>query len=275
MSRTSFVAAFAAGLAALFWISFGFVGASWLPLLITAAIAGTYLLGAWELQQLRRATQGLHVALAGLTEAPADLASWLARVPASLRDSVRARVEGGRGALPGPALTPYLVGLLVMLGMLGTFLGLVITFRGAVFVLEGSSDLQAIRSALSEPIRGLGLSFGTSVAGVAASAMLGLMSAIARRERLAVLRELDRKTGTELRPFSLAQQRQASFDALHAQSQALPTVVQTMGEMMARIEERSRQKVNDATEACKASPSAPEALLTADVYDDGGWAWRN
>jgi len=41
------------------------------------------------------------------------------------------------------------------------------------------------------------------------------------------------------------------------------------------IEERSRQKVNDATEACKASPSAPEDLLTADVYDDGGWAWRN
>nr|WP_299496529.1 thiamine pyrophosphate-dependent dehydrogenase E1 component subunit alpha [uncultured Rhizobium sp.] len=46
-------------------------------------------------------------------------------------------------------------------------------------------------------------------------------------------------------------------------------------EAITEIEERSRQKVNDATEACKASPSAPEALLTADVYDDGGWAWRN
>jgi acetoin:2,6-dichlorophenolindophenol oxidoreductase subunit alpha len=44
---------------------------------------------------------------------------------------------------------------------------------------------------------------------------------------------------------------------------------------IAGIEERSRQKVEDATAACKASPPAPEMLLTADVYDDGGWAWRN
>jgi hypothetical protein len=96
---------------------------------------------------------------------------------------VRLRIEGERVALPGPALTPYLVGLLVMLGMLGTFLGMVLTFKGAVFALEGSTDLQAIRSALAAPIKGLGLAFGTSVAGVATSAMLGLLSAISRRER--------------------------------------------------------------------------------------------
>lgn len=44
---------------------------------------------------------------------------------------------------------------------------------------------------------------------------------------------------------------------------------------IARIEARSREKVEEATAACKASPPAPEALLTADVYADGGWAWRN
>ncbi|TIW16474.1 MAG: pyruvate dehydrogenase (acetyl-transferring) E1 component subunit alpha, partial [Mesorhizobium sp.] len=44
---------------------------------------------------------------------------------------------------------------------------------------------------------------------------------------------------------------------------------------ISRIEERSREKVDEATAACKASPPAPETLLTADVYDDGGWAWRN
>lgn len=44
---------------------------------------------------------------------------------------------------------------------------------------------------------------------------------------------------------------------------------------IARIEAVSRDKVEAATTACKASPPAPEALLTADVYDDGGWAWRN
>jgi acetoin:2,6-dichlorophenolindophenol oxidoreductase subunit alpha len=37
----------------------------------------------------------------------------------------------------------------------------------------------------------------------------------------------------------------------------------------------SKRKVEAATAACKASPSAPVELLTADVYADGGWAWRN
>ena len=41
------------------------------------------------------------------------------------------------------------------------------------------------------------------------------------------------------------------------------------------IETESKRKVEVATELCKASPSAPEELLTADVYADGGWAWRN
>ena len=41
------------------------------------------------------------------------------------------------------------------------------------------------------------------------------------------------------------------------------------------IEAESKRKVDEATAICKASPSAPVELLTADVYADGGWAWRN
>jgi pyruvate dehydrogenase E1 component alpha subunit len=37
----------------------------------------------------------------------------------------------------------------------------------------------------------------------------------------------------------------------------------------------SKRKLEAATVACKASPQAPVELLTADVYADGGWAWRN
>ena len=48
----------------------------------------------------------------------------------SLRNAVRLRIEGERVGLPGPALTPYLAGLLVLLGMLGTFLGMVVTLNG-------------------------------------------------------------------------------------------------------------------------------------------------
>ncbi|KQT10484.1 hypothetical protein [Ramlibacter sp. Leaf400] len=241
MNHRFFTIAFCIGLLALGWVGWSFVGTSWLALVMTAVIAAVYLVGAFELRQFRATTTGLRGALEGLKEPPAALADWLDRVPAALRPVVRSRIEGERSGLPGPALTPYLVGLLVMLGMLGTFLGMVVTFKGAVFALQGSTDLQAIRSALAEPIRGLGLSFGTSVAGVAASAMLGLMSAIGRRERLEVGRLLDTRIASVLQPFSLAHQRQETVRALQAQAHSLPEVVTALHAVMDRIERRSEQ----------------------------------
>ena len=242
MTQRFFWIAFATGLAAVAWVGVGFVGTHALALAMTVAIAAAYLLGTHELRQYRADTAALGLALAQAPAADAtSLGDWLAGVPTGLRTAVRLRIESGRGALPGPALTPYLVGLLVMLGMLGTFLGMVVTFRGAVFALEGSTDLQAIRAALAEPIRGLGLSFGTSVAGVAASAMLGLMSALCRRERLAVARVLDASVATVLRPFSPAHQREQALHAAQAQAVALPQLVQRLDTLMTHIEQRSQQ----------------------------------
>ncbi len=241
MSHRVFTLAFFLGLLALGWVATGFVGTSGLALAMTAVIAAAYLFGANELRQFRTATGSLRAALDDLSEPPAALSDWLERVPPALRHAVRLRVEGERGALPGPALTPYLVGLLVMLGMLGTFLGMVVTFKGAVLALQGSTDVQAIRAALAEPIKGLSLSFGTSVAGVAASALLGLMSAIARRERLDVARLLDAKAAGALLPFSLAHQRQETLRAMQSQARALPEVAESLHAMMERIERRSEQ----------------------------------
>ena len=239
-NKRFFMAAFVLGLAAVAWVGAGFFGTSWLALAMTLVIAGVYLAGAWELKQFRTATATLAQALAKLDAAPQNLGDWLAGLHPSLQNAVRSRVEGERVALPGPALTPYLVGLLVMLGMLGTFLGMVVTFKGAVFALEGSTDLQAIRSALAAPIKGLGLAFGTSVVGVATSAMLGLMSAISRRERLDVVRRLDASINTVLRPFSLVHQRQETFKALQQQAHALPEVVDKLQSMMDRMEQRGQ-----------------------------------
>ena len=241
MNRFAFGATFGAGLLTLGWIGLGFVGHSPLALSITLLIAAAYLLGAHELRGYRSATTSLSGALGQLGTTPADIAPWLGQIHPSLRPAVRSRVEGDRVALPGPALTPYLVGLLVMLGMLGTFVGMVLTFQGAVFALEGSADLQAIRSALAAPIKGLGLSFGTSVAGVAASAALGLMSTLARRERAEAARQLDAHVGTELRPFSLAHQRQETFKALQQQSQVLPEVAAQLRATMEALEQRNQQ----------------------------------
>lgn len=241
MNRIVVAIAFATGLLSVAWVGSGFIGSNPVALLMTLAIAGVYLLGAEELRRFRAATASLRAALDGLQQPPAGLGAWLENVPAVLRTPVRLRIEGERAMLPAPALTPYLVGLLVMLGMLGTFLGMVVTFKGAVFALEGSTDLQAIRGALAAPIKGLGLSFGTSVAGVAASAMLGLLSALSRRERADAARLLDTRIATVLRPFSLSHQREETLKALQVQAHALPEVVQRLAALAEGLERRGQQ----------------------------------
>ena len=241
MNRYLFAIAFGLGAAAVAWVGSGFVGTNLLALTMTVLIGAVFVFGAWELRQFRQATSALSSALAATPEQLSDLGHWLTGLPASLRTTVRLRVEGERVGLPGPSLTPYLVGLLVMLGMLGTFLGMVVTLNGAVFALEGTTDLTAIRAALAAPIRGLGLAFGTSVAGVAASAMLGLMSALSRRERVQAAQLLDTQIATHLRGFSLVHQRQETFKALQAQSQALPEVVTHLQAMMTQMERMSTQ----------------------------------
>jgi pyruvate dehydrogenase E1 component alpha subunit len=44
---------------------------------------------------------------------------------------------------------------------------------------------------------------------------------------------------------------------------------------IAEIEAEVRHIVDAATEACKAAPPPDPAIITTDVYADGGWAWRN
>ncbi len=238
-------AAFCIGLAVLAWVASGFAGVDAFALGMTLLIGVVYVGGAWELRRFGQTTAALHTAMASVPQPQApvlkNLADWLPSVPAPLRNAVRQRIEGERSAFPGLALTPYLVGLLVMLGMLGTFLGMVVTFKGAVFALEGSADLNAIRAALAAPIKGLGLSFGTSVAGVATSAMLGLMATLARRDRTQALRTLDVLASTTLRPFSAAHQRQQSFEALQRQAEAMPAAAQHLQTLIEQMERRNQQ----------------------------------
>ena len=241
MTRFLQYAVFAAGLAAVCWVGAGYVGSNHpLALSITVVVGAFYLVGVVELHRFRQATSTLASAVSRLTEAPANLGSWLEQLHPSLRNAVRLRIEGERVGLPGPSLTPYLAGLLVLLGMLGTFLGMVVTLNGTGMALESATDLPAIRASLSAPVKGLGLAFGTSVAGVAASAMLGLASALCRRERLQAGQMLDTKIATTLRVYSLVHQREASFQLLEQQAQAMPMLVDQLQAMLAAMERQSQ-----------------------------------
>ncbi|MFC4762144.1 DUF802 domain-containing protein [Dyella koreensis] len=233
------LAVFSVGLAAVCWIGAGYVGSNPLGLAVAMVISACYVAGGLELHRYRQATTTLTHAVTDLSATPTSLSSWLERLHPSLRNATRLRVEGERVALPVPALTPYLVGLLVLLGMLGTLLGMMATLRGTGLALESATDLQAMRGSLAAPVKGLGFAFGTSIAGVASSAMLGLLSALCRRERLQAVQLLDAKIATTLRIYSQSHQREETFKLLQQQTALMPTLVDRLQTMMATIEQQS------------------------------------
>lgn len=240
------IVVFLSGLAVAGWIGAGYAGTNPLALAVTLLICACYVAGALELLRYQQATASLRRAVGNLSEAPASLGGWLDQLPAGLRNAVRLRIEGERVGLPGPALAPYLVGLLVLLGMLGTFLGMVVTLRGTGTALESATDLAAIRASLAAPVKGLGFAFGTSIAGVATSAMLGLLAALCRRDRIQAAQLLDAKATTTLRLYSQAHQREESFkllqrqaEVLQRQAEAMPALVDRLDAMMRNLEQQN------------------------------------
>lgn len=262
MNKFLYAALPTAGVAAVLWVGSGFWASNGLALFMTVSIGLVFLAGVWEVWRFHLDSKGLAQALDNLPQPLAGLSDWLQRLPAGLRTPIQARIEHGRHPLPGLALTPYLVGLLVMLGMLGTFLGMVVTFKGAVWALEGAADLQAIRSALAEPIKGLSLSFGTSVAGVATSALLGVMSAVSRRERGAVVRKLDTHIANEFRPFSLTHQRREAYQAVLEQSRVLPEIVGQLQSIVQQMDRRNQLLADQMTARQEAFHAAVSVAYT-------------
>ncbi|MEH6582838.1 MAG: DUF802 domain-containing protein [Halioglobus sp.] len=267
MSRALFAAAFFLGAAAVVWMATYFLGSDKLALSVTVVIGCVYAVGFMELLQFRRATTTLDDALAqipgNLNEGLASLDQWFGKLDSSLRNPVRLRIEGERVGLPAPAITPYLVGLLVMLGLLGTFVGMVDTLKGAVLALEGTTELQAIRAGLAAPINGLSLAFGTSVAGVAASAMLGLTASLCRRDRMLSTRRLDNKIASEFKTFSLSHHRQETYRALQLQAQTLPEVADKLQAMAEKLE-----KMGDTLSSCLLENQQQFHQSVTSVYSD-------
>jgi hypothetical protein len=255
------LAVFVVGLVAVCWIGVGYMGSNPLGAAVALLIGACYVAGALELHRYRQATGTLQAAVADLSAAPPSLGGFLERLHPSLRHAARLRVEGERVALPAPSLTPYLVGLLVLLGMLGTLLGMMATLRGTGLALESASDLQAIRGSLAAPVKGLGFAFGTSIAGVATSAMLGLLSALCRRERLEAVQLLDVKIATTLRIYSQAHQREEAFKLLQQQTEVMPALIDRLQTMMASIERHSQE----TSERQRASQEAFHAS-TGEIY---------
>jgi hypothetical protein len=93
-----------------------------------------------------------------------------------LMDSIATRLDEARD------ISRYMTSLLVFLGLLGTFWGLIETVGSVGKVIEGlkvggeaSAMFDALREGLAAPLGGMGISFSSSLFGLAGSLVLGFL----------------------------------------------------------------------------------------------------
>lgn len=226
MTRTIIIGLGLIGLAVVGRAALAFVGTDPVALGMCALMA--VVLGSGIVELLRSAARldTLRGELAGVAKA-GDAAAVDAASP-ELRGLLRSRLDRTSLPVPLPAFAPYLAGLLVMLGLLGTFLGLFETLRGARSALTNSGDLEALRAGLVSPMAGLVRSFGTSAAGVASSAVLGLASVFARRTAQLLSSELALAVAGPLASLATSARELAAIESLAAQGRALPAAADAL-----------------------------------------------
>ncbi|HET6467598.1 MAG TPA: flagellar motor protein MotA [Geminicoccaceae bacterium] len=116
--------------------------------------------------------------------------------PVSLRyflDSISSRLDESRD------IARYFTGLLIFLGLLGTFWGLLATMSSVGDVIAGlrlvSNDLEALfndmKAGLAAPLTGMGTAFSASLFGLAGSLVLGFMDLQASQAQNAFYNDLE------------------------------------------------------------------------------------
>ncbi len=111
----------------------------------------------------------------------------------SLLDSIATRLDEARD------ISRYLTGLLVFLGLLGTFWGLLETIKSIGDTIQAldpaggdaNSMMDALKTGLSAPLRGMGTAFSSSLFGLAGSLILGFLDLQAGRAQTRFYTELE------------------------------------------------------------------------------------
>ncbi len=99
-----------------------------------------------------------------------------AQMMRGILDSIATRLDEARD------ISRYMTGLLVFLGLLGTFWGLIETVSSVGNVIQGlkatgdaGSMFDSLREGLAAPLGGMGISFSSSLFGLAGSLVLGFL----------------------------------------------------------------------------------------------------
>lgn len=120
-----------------------------------------------------------------------------------LLDSIATRLDEARD------LSRYMTGLLVFLGLLGTFWGLIETVGSVGKVIEGlnvggdaGSIFDTLKEGLAAPLGGMGISFSSSLFGLAGSLVLGFLDLQSSQAQNRFYTDLEDWLATIVREYS-------------------------------------------------------------------------
>ena len=111
----------------------------------------------------------------------------------SVLDTIGSRLDESR------ELSRYMVGLLIFLGLLGTFWGLLLTVSSVSDVIKGmsvgSGDINALfdqlKAGLARPLQGMGTAFSSSMLGLTGALVLGFLDLTAGQAQNRFYNELE------------------------------------------------------------------------------------
>jgi len=153
----------------------------------------------------------------------------------SILDSIATRLDENRDILR------YLAGLLIFLGLLGTFWGLVTTVSAVGATIQslsvGSGDtgiiFEDLKEGLAAPLSGMGIAFSSSLFGLSGSLVLGFLDLQAAQAQNRFYTELEDwlSTMTDLEDFGLTAEEEPGTGAMEirASIERLARVVQEGG----------------------------------------------
>jgi hypothetical protein len=156
-------------------------------------------------------------------------------------------IKGGR--------VRYIAGILIMLGLLGTFLGLVQSVHHLqnFFIDKPNVDFNALFADMKQTLGGLDKAFGTSIGGITAYLVLGYLHIVLRAKQAYVLKQIENQTLEEFIPrfFQFrdnGSQNGSSLEVL----ETLQTIPVTLSqEIRTALEAIMRQTVDGGSENLK------------------------
>jgi hypothetical protein len=154
-----------------------------------------------------------------------------AQVMRGILDSIAARLDEARDT------SRYMTGLLIFLGLLGTFWGLIETMTsvgGVINSLKPGGDAGAIFESLKEglaaPLGGIGIAFSASLFGLAGSLVLGFLDLQMSQAQNRFYTELEDWLSTTVRDLGVGSDATVAVPAAGAVSGDLRTAIERLRE---------------------------------------------